>query len=100
VNKRKDGITINLFITPNSKKRIFPSGINEWRKCIEIKVCSDAKENKANQEVIKTVADYFNKPINNVSIVSGEKSREKTLLIKDISIDFIINRLKESLYGL
>lgn len=100
LKKSKDGITVRLFITPNSKKKIFPAGFNEWRNCIEIKVCSDAKENKANNEVIKTIAKYLNQPVNNVSIVTGKRSREKTLLVKKISVDFVIKRLKESFDGL
>ena len=100
IKKSKDGVTINLFTTPNSKKRVFPAGYNQWRKRIEIKVCSDAKENKANKEVIKTVAEYLNKSVKNVSVVSGEKSREKTILIKGAFVDAVVKRLKESLDGL
>jgi len=37
----------------------FLAGYNQWRKCIEIKVHSEAKENKANNEVIETVAKFF-----------------------------------------
>ena len=100
IRKHSDGAYIDLFVTPGSPSVVFPAGYNQWRKRIEIKICSPAKENKANREVLKTVATYFNKSDKNIAIISGERSREKTLLIKDVPVNKIINRLKESLNGL
>jgi len=100
VKKHKDGVTINLFITPDSKKNIFPAGLNEWRKCVEMNVCSSAQDNKANMEVLKTIAGYFKKPFANVLLVSGAKKREKTVLIKNSKINEIEKKLEASLDGL
>jgi len=100
IKKHESGVTINLFVTPNAEKCIFPAGYNKWRKRIEIKVCSSAKDNKANIEIIKTIADHFNKSYREISIILGEKKREKTILIEDVSVDSVIKRLKESFNGL
>jgi len=100
VKDHQRGATINLFVLPESKTVIFPAGYNSWRRCIEMKVTSPAKENKANKEVIKTIADFFNKSVAEVFVVSGNKNRKKTVLVKDISADIISERLKESLNGL
>jgi len=100
VKKHKDGITIDLFITPDSKKNIFPVGFNEWRKCVEMNVRSSAQDNKANMEVLKTIAGFFEKPFVNVLLVSGAKKREKTVLIKNGSITEISKKLEASLDGL
>jgi len=100
VKKHKDGVTINLFITPGSKKAMFPVGFNEWRKCIEMNVCSPAQDNKANMEVLRTIAEFFNKPFSNVLLVAGAKKREKTVLIKNGNINEISNKLEVSLDGL
>jgi uncharacterized protein (TIGR00251 family) len=100
VKKHRDGAIINLFVTPGTKSTVFPSGYNRWRNSIEIKVGSPAKENQANKEVIKTVADFVNKPVENVFILSGTKNRSKSILIKGISPDIVSERLKESLNGL
>jgi uncharacterized protein (TIGR00251 family) len=98
--KHRKGATINLFVTPNAKKSVFPTGLNKWRKSIEIKVCANAKENQANLQTIKIVADFFKTPINNVYIISGKKNRQKTILIKGLSVNNVIKMLKESLNGL
>lgn len=100
VKKHKDGVTINLFITPDSKKTIFPSGFNEWRKCVGMNVCSPAQDNKANMEVLRTIAGFFNKPFSNVLLVAGAKKREKTILIKNSKINEINKKLEASLDGL
>jgi len=100
VKKHKDGAIINLFVTPGAKSIIFPAGYNKWRNSIEIKVSSPAKDNKANKEVIKTIANFVEKPVENVYIISGIKNRSKTVLIKGVSPVNISERLKESLNGL
>jgi uncharacterized protein (TIGR00251 family) len=100
VKKHRDGAIINLFVTPGSRNTIFPAGFNKWRNCIDIKVHSPAKENQANKEVIKAIADYLKIPVENIFIISGAKNRSKSVLIKGISLESISERLKVSLNGL
>lgn len=100
IKKHRDGAILDLFVTPRSESATFPAGYNKWRKRIEIKVVSPAKENKANKEVLKTVAAFFNKTDKKILVVSGDKSREKTILIKDVSVDEVIDRFRKSLNGL
>ena len=97
IRKHRDGAVLKLFVTPSADCAVFPAGYNPWRKQIEIKVCSEARDNKANKEVLKTVAAFFNKTNDEVLFVSGEKSREKTLLVKNVSIDEVFRRLEEYL---
>jgi uncharacterized protein YggU (UPF0235/DUF167 family) len=47
--------------------------------------------------VILTVADFFDKSFKDVFVLKGSKKREKTVFVKDISVDFVSNRLRESL---
>jgi uncharacterized protein (TIGR00251 family) len=97
VKKHKNGALLNLFVTPSSRNTIFPAGFNSWRKCIEIHVPSPNIDNKANKDVILTVADFFDKSFKDVFVLKGSKKREKTVFVKDISVDFVSNRLRESL---
>jgi uncharacterized protein (TIGR00251 family) len=100
VKKHESGVTINLFVTPNSEKSKFPAGLNKWRKRIEIKVCAKAKDNLANLEVIKVVANFFNKQVKDVYVLTGKKTKEKTILIDGISENTVLKKLEESLNGL
>lgn len=99
IRKHRDGATLDLFVTPRAKCSVFPAGYDKRRKRIEIKVCSEAKGNNANKEVVEKLAEYFNKPVKDILIISGERSREKTILVKGASVDDIIKRLGESLNG-
>ena len=100
VKKYQDGAVLNLFVTAGSRKVVFPVGINNWRKCIEISVSAPAKNNKANKEVIKTVADFFEKSVHDVFVLTGAKNPKKTVFVKGVTVDFVSDRLKESLNGL
>lgn len=46
-----------------------------------ISINSPPEKGKANKEIIKTVAKYFDTTISRVSIISGEKSKEKIIEI-------------------
>ena len=100
IKKHRDGTVLSVFVTPEARNVVFPAGVNKWRKCLEIKVKSPAVDNKANKVVIKTIADFFKKSVNDVFVVSGSKKREKSVLVKGVSIDFVSQKLKESLDGL
>jgi len=100
IKKKDDGVTINLFVTPGAKKCVFPAGINDFRKCVEMKVKSQAKSNLANMEVLRTIAEFCNKPFSKVILVAGAKKREKIVLIKKGKITEIIKKLEASLNGL
>jgi uncharacterized protein (TIGR00251 family) len=95
-----DGITIKLVVTPDASKSKFPAGYNKWRKRYKIRVRGKAKNDQANVEVVNTIADFFNKHTKNVRIISGKKTKEKTVLIENISKSNAHQILKESFNGL
>ena len=69
-------------------------------RSIEMDVRAPAKENKANIEVITTIAGFFDVPLNDVLVVSGIKNKKKKLLLKGKNINLISEKLSESLNGL
>ena len=98
VKQSTQGVIISLHVVPGSSQIVFPAGYNQWRNCIEIKVKSEAKDNKANTEVVHTIAAYFQVSLKDVSLVSGQKSREKTVALKKVPAETVCKRLKESLH--
>jgi hypothetical protein len=95
VKKHQDGVVLSLFVTAGSRKIVFPAGVNNWRNSIKINVSAPAKDNKANKEVIKTVADFFKKPVNDVFVLTGSKNQKKKVFVKCISVDFVSDKLRE-----
>lgn len=100
VKKHQDGAIFNIFVTPKARNIVFPAGYNNWRKCIEISVCAPAEKDKANKEVIQTVAGFFNKPLSEIYILSGRNNREKTILVKGSNAGSVSEKLRGSLNGL
>jgi uncharacterized protein (TIGR00251 family) len=100
IKSSKQGVILCLHVVPGSSQVVFPAGYNQWRKCIEIKVCSEAKENKANNEVIEIVAKFFRISEKDVILMNGQKSREKTICLSKISIENVCSQLEESVHGL
>jgi len=100
IKQRQNDALIQIHVIPNSSKSIFPAGYNNWRSCIDIRVISATKDNKANNEIIEKISKYFNILPKNVSIISGLKGRVKTILIKNIEKNDIIKKIEDSLNGL
>lgn len=93
-------VILKLHVIPGSFQSVFPAGYNKWRNCIEIKVKAEARENKANNEVIEKIAEFLNVSPKDIFVISGQKSKEKTVSVKNVRIDEICDKIKESLNGL
>jgi uncharacterized protein len=89
------GVFLFVHVIPGSSQSVFPGAYNPWRNSIEIKVRSQAKENKANTEILETIAQFFQLTTKDVILVSGEKQREKTIRLKNISANAVGGKLKE-----
>lgn len=76
-------ITISIKAIPNAKKaEIIDNGFDDLgRRNFKIKVHQPPEDGKANQEVIRMVADYFKVKKSNVRMISGMISRNKVLEI-------------------
>ena len=99
VKQSPQGVLLCLHVVPGSSQAMFPAGYNQWRNCIEIKVRSEAKENKANTEVVETIARFFQLSTKDVLVKSGQKGREKTVVIQKISVDAVCQKLEGLLHG-
>ncbi|UCD14056.1 MAG: YggU family protein [Thermoplasmatales archaeon] len=93
----KGEVRIKLHVIPGSSQSVFPAGYNEWRNSIEIKVKAKSKEDKANSAVVEKIAAYFNISPRDIYIVSGQKSRGKTISIKNLGIKDVCKKIEESL---
>ena len=100
ISSSKNEILIKLHVLPGSSHSVFPVGFNKWRNSIEIKVKAEARENKANNEVIVKIAEYFNISTKDITIINGQRSREKTVSIKNLKIEDVCKKIEGSLKGL
>lgn len=73
---------ISVRVKANSKKE----KIDKTGELLTVYVKEPARENKANLAVINLLAEYFKVPKSQISIVSGQKSKQKVVdVIKTIN---------------
>ena len=85
IQKRLDGsLILDVEISPNSEtSRI--SGVNEWRKRLRIDISKPAVNGMANEELLRFIIQKFNIKSNQAELISGHKSKQKSIMISGIS---------------
>jgi uncharacterized protein len=78
-------VLVDIEVTPGSKSVSVPSGYNEWRKRIEVKLTKNAQKGKANEQLVECLAKLFGISSSDIVISSGATSSKKSLLIKGVS---------------
>jgi hypothetical protein len=89
-------VSIFIELQPSSSSTEI-SGINEWRKRLQVKVTSPALKGAANQDLINLMSDFFGLPNSSVKIDSGAKDRRKRILLSDISLELVREKLDQYL---
>ena len=97
LREKNGSVFIDIEVTPGSKVIQVPSGYNEWRKRIEVKISEAAQKGKANEQVIEETASFFNVSASRVSIENGMTSSKKTVKIEGISLKEIQEKLESKL---
>ncbi len=82
-----DGIILRLRISPNASKNQFIFADD----MIKLKITAQPIENKANKAVIEYLSKLFKVPKTKITILKGDTSKEKTLLIKTTDMEKIEN---------
>ncbi|NLN43492.1 MAG: YggU family protein [Methanosarcina sp.] len=78
-------IIVDIEVTPGSRSILVPSGYNEWRKRIEVKLTKNAQKGKANEQLMERLAELFGISSSDVFINSGATSSKKSILLKGVS---------------
>ncbi|MDD2615041.1 MAG: DUF167 domain-containing protein [Methanosarcina sp.] len=78
-------IIVDIEVTPGSRSILVPSGYNEWRKRIEVKLTKNAQKGKANEQLMERLAELFGINSSDVFINSGATSSKKSILLKGVS---------------
>jgi uncharacterized protein (TIGR00251 family) len=93
IKETKGGVLLLIYVQPKAKKNAI-EGVDEWRGRLKVRIAAPPVEGKANKEVVK----FFSKLLGtDVSIVRGETSREKDLLVKGLSVEEVKKKLGFSL---
>lgn len=86
----QNGIIFNVKLVPNSSFNKIADYTEEY---VRIKISSPPIENKANKELIAFCSKLFDVNKSKISIISGEKSKLKKVLIQAFSIEELSQKL-------
>lgn len=73
---------LNVYVQPGASKNAIVGIYNDRLK---IQLTARPKEGQANQQLIKFIAKYFEVPKSYVTLVKGERSKNKLLCIKSFN---------------
>lgn len=81
---------MSVKLTPNSSKDEVVGYCDEY---VKIKVSAPPNENKANKKLILFLSEFLNVSKSNIELISGDKSRLKKILIKNIKEENIVQKI-------
>jgi hypothetical protein len=91
-----EGIVLSLRVAPGSAgDRV----MGEYAGRLKVAVSAAPEKGKANKAVIELVARVLGVPKKNLSIIAGETSPDKKLLIKGMELAEVLRRLEEITAG-
>ncbi len=90
INFTNDGIILKVKLVPNSSVSKIVDYTDDY---IRIKISSPPLENRANKELIAFLSKVFDINKSKISIISGEKSKLKKVIFKEITKEEISQKL-------
>ena len=90
IRETSDGLEIRLHVQPRARH---PEISGFYNGALKIKVTAPPVDDAANRAVIEFLAARLGIPKSKISILSGAKSKDKLLLIKNISADELYQKL-------
>ncbi|MBQ3642381.1 YggU family protein [bacterium] len=90
LSENNDGAILTVKLVPNSS---FSKIVDYTDDFIRIKISAPPIENKANKELIDFCSKAFDVNKSKIQIISGDKSKLKKILFKDVSCDYISQKL-------
>ena len=89
-----DGTYIDLEVSPGSGSQAI-RGYDEWRKRIKVSVRSEAREGRANTELITFLGRILKVPPRRVSIASGHTTSQKRVFVEGLGLQELTDKLGE-----
>ncbi|MBE7706153.1 MAG: DUF167 domain-containing protein [Cyanobacteria bacterium SIG30] len=81
IKNSKEDVKLNVKVIANAKKKSI-----EFQEdgSVKLKVIQIASDGRANKEIIEFLCKIFDRPKNKISIIRGELSSHKVILIEKI----------------
>ena len=90
IQETPQGVVISVRAAPRSSRAGLDGVVGD---AVKVRVRSAPVDGKANKELVEVLADAFDLPKSAVSVVSGETSKTKRLLLRGATKETILSRL-------
>ncbi len=77
-SSNNDSITLSLHVQPGAKQTTV-AGLHG--EALKIRLAAPPIEGRANEALLRFIADFFQVPLRNVELVKGEQSRQKRVAV-------------------
>ncbi|SOV83531.1 conserved protein, unknown function [Plasmodium sp. gorilla clade G3] len=94
IKKKNESFLITLRVKPNAKKTSIY--FNQDKEVLNINIQEQPVNNQSNVAIIGYFSDILHLKKRDISIVSGLKSRDKVLMVSNISLDDLNNKIEEN----
>lgn len=91
ITEADGGVYLDVHIQPGARR---PGVVGRHGDRLKVAVAAPAEGGKANQAVIRTVAEMLDIPPNRVTLMSGSTSRRKRLFLRGIGADELRRRIE------
>ena len=88
-----EGVVVSVVVHPGARTTRCFIAYDSWRKALTCEIAAEAERGKANRELQREIAGYLNLPPSAVTLLSGERSHRKTILIHGLSREDLSKRL-------
>jgi uncharacterized protein len=86
-----DGVVLRVIVQPRAS-RSEPAGIQQG--ALKLRLTAPPVEGAANEECIRLLAKLLDVPASRLRLISGHKSRRKTIVISGVDISSVKKRLQ------
>jgi uncharacterized protein len=83
-NQESNFVTINVYVQPGAKRTEI---VGFYGEALKIRLASPPVEGRANEALLKYIAQLFDVPSRQVELKRGDKSRNKKIVITDSKIE-------------
>ncbi|MCO6429674.1 MAG: DUF167 domain-containing protein [Deltaproteobacteria bacterium] len=94
ISQCSSGLRLHLWVKPNAKRNEF-AGIHGGK--LKLSIAAPAAENRANTALEKFLAQSFSLPKSRVVVERGHTSREKVVLLSEVTLQEIAAHLEKLL---
>ena len=93
ISKKENDIILTIYVKPNSKQRAI--SLSPADSFLTLSLKSPPDKGKANKELVKYLANIFSISSSSVLLASGQTSRDKQVLIKNVTVEYVQTKLNE-----